>query len=100
MRGRKIKQESRAAELRWKLVAWKQTPESSRPSLRALACELGTSHQLLSHYLDGLEQWEYNERYRNAKKACEEIRTRRLPCRACQSAKRGDCELANDKVDV
>jgi len=28
-----------------------------RPSLRALATELGTSHQLLKHYLDGLEKW-------------------------------------------
>src|ERR1700730_1729737 len=48
MRGRKPKQESRSAELRQKLIEWKQTPESSRPSLRALARELGTSHQLLT----------------------------------------------------
>jgi hypothetical protein len=35
--GRKPKQDSRSAEFRGRLIAWKQTPESSRPSLRALA---------------------------------------------------------------
>ncbi len=74
--GRKPKQESRAAEFRHRLIAWKQTPESLRPSLRALACELGTSHQLLKHYLDGLEEWQYEERYRRAKKQSEEIPAR------------------------
>ena len=57
MTGRKPKTESRAAEFRQRLVTWKQTPEPLRPSLRALARELGTTHQLLSHYLDGLEEW-------------------------------------------
>lgn len=57
MRGRKPKYESRAAEFRQRLVAWKQTPESMRPSLRALARELQTSHALLQHYLDGLDEW-------------------------------------------
>jgi hypothetical protein len=56
MSGRKTEQESRATEFRQRLMAWKQTPESQRPSLRALARELGTSHQLLKHYLDGLEK--------------------------------------------
>ena len=55
--GRKPKDESRATELRQALVAWSETPKSSRSSLRALATELGTSHQLLKHYLDGLEKW-------------------------------------------
>jgi len=36
-RGRKPKEESRAEELRQALLAWKQTPEDLRPSLRALA---------------------------------------------------------------
>jgi len=67
MRGRKSKQESRAQEYREHLIAWKQTPESLRPSLRELARELGTSHQLLQHYLDGLEEWEFKERYHRAK---------------------------------
>ncbi|SRR5579885_1452363 len=57
MRGRRPKQESRGAEIRIKLVEWKRTPVSLRPSLRALARELGTSHQLLCHYLASLEQW-------------------------------------------
>lgn len=51
-RGRKPAHESRATEFRRKLIEWKQTPESSRPSLRALARELGTSHQLLTFYLE------------------------------------------------
>ena len=48
MTGRKPKQESRSAEFRQILMAWKQTPEALRPSLRELARELGTSHQLLA----------------------------------------------------
>jgi hypothetical protein len=74
--GRKPAQESRATEFRRRLIAWKQTPEWLRPSLRALARELRTSHQLLTHYLDGLEKWRYKERYRKAKKESEEIRAR------------------------
>jgi hypothetical protein len=80
MRGRKTKQESRAAELRQKLVEWSRVPESARPSLRALARELGASHQLLQHYLDGLEEWECKERYQKAKEKAQkeavEIRAR------------------------
>jgi hypothetical protein len=80
MRGRKTKQESRAAEFRERLVVWKRTPESLRPSLRALARELSTSHQLLQHYLDGLEEWEFKERYQRAKEKAQkkavEIRAR------------------------
>ncbi len=62
--GRKPKQESRATEFRQRLSAWRQMPVSSRPSLRALACELGTSHQLLTHYLDGLDKWQAKEESR------------------------------------
>ena len=57
MRGRKTKLESRAAEFRQRLIEWKQTPVAFRPSLRALARELATSNQLLSHFLSGLEEW-------------------------------------------
>jgi hypothetical protein len=74
--GRKPARESRAAEFRQGLIAWQQIPESSRPSLRALACQLGTSHQLLQHYLDGLEEWQYKERCRRAKEKAEEIQAR------------------------
>jgi len=70
--GRKPAQESRATEFRRTLMAWKQTPESSRPSLRALARELGTSHQLLTFYLKGLGKWQGKEYLRQA----EEIRAR------------------------
>jgi len=61
MRGRKPKQESRAAEIRAKLAAWKRTPEGAKPSLRTLAREIGTSHQLLSHYLQHWAKWQSKE---------------------------------------
>jgi transcriptional regulator with XRE-family HTH domain len=61
MRGRRPKQESRAEEFRQQLIDWRRAPEFSRPSLRALARELGTSHQLLGHYLSGLEAWSGRE---------------------------------------
>jgi hypothetical protein len=47
-------------------------PQFSRPSLRALARELGTSHQLLSFYLKNLNKWQSKEYWRQAK----EIRAR------------------------
>jgi hypothetical protein len=72
-RGRKTRRESRSAVFRHHLLIWKQSPPTSRPSLRALARELGTSHQLLTHYLAGLEKWHYEERYRRAKKQADEI---------------------------
>jgi len=77
-RGRSPKQESRAAEFRRKLLEWKQTPGSSRPSLRALARELGTSHQLLKHYLDGFEKWRCKERYRKATEESDQILARAI----------------------
>jgi hypothetical protein len=76
MRGRKPKYESRATEFRRRLIVWEQTPKSMRPSLRALAREIGTSHQLLEHYLKGLDEWQYKERSRQAKKALEGILAR------------------------
>lgn len=75
-RGRKTKRESRPVEIRQRLIVWKQTPESSRPSLRALAIELNTSHQLLAHYLDDLEVWQAKENCRKANERIMEIRTR------------------------
>jgi len=44
--------------------------------LRALARELGTSHQLFTHYLDGLEKWQYMERYRKATMESDQIHAR------------------------
>jgi hypothetical protein len=67
LRGRKPRQESRAIEFRRELIDWKQTPESARPPLRALARELGTSHQLLTFYLNGLEKWQGEEYWRQAR---------------------------------
>jgi hypothetical protein len=56
--GRRTVSESQARVIRTRLVAWKQTPEQQRVSLRTLATELGTSHQLLSFYLKGLNDWQ------------------------------------------
>jgi hypothetical protein len=66
-RGRKPASESRAAEIRAKLLAWRQMPEPQRISLRALGHELGTSHQLLGHYLKGWEKWQSKEYRRQAR---------------------------------
>jgi len=71
-RGRKPRLESRAEEFRQRLNAWKRMPESSRSSLRALARELGTTHQLLGHYLKGWDKWQGKEYQRRA----NEIRAR------------------------
>jgi hypothetical protein len=72
MKGRKKKQESRATELRQRLITWQQTPESIRSSLRELARQLRTSHALLQHYLSGLGKWQAQEDWRLVK----EIRAR------------------------
>ena len=61
MRGRKPKLESRGPEIRARLAAWNETPEYSRPSLRKLARELGTSHQLLGAYLQRWEKWQASQ---------------------------------------
>jgi hypothetical protein len=60
-RGRRTASESQAKVIRTRLVAWKQTPEQQRVSLRTLATELGTSHQLLSFYLKGLNDWQQKD---------------------------------------
>jgi hypothetical protein len=65
-RGRKRVGESRASEIRTRLVEWKLIPEPVRISLRALAVEIGTSHQLLSFYLRGLNRWQAWEYRRKA----------------------------------
>jgi hypothetical protein len=72
MKGRKHKEESRAAELRQRLIVWQETPESMRPPLRALARELRTSHALLQHYLINLGKWQAEEDWR----CVREIRAR------------------------
>jgi len=76
--GRKPASESRAAEIRLRLTIWKQTPESSRRSLRALAADMGTSHQLLSFYLQRLEQWQGNEQAKEYGRQEHAIRMRAI----------------------
>jgi hypothetical protein len=70
-RGRRPAIESRADEIRTKLVAWKQIPEQGRPSLRALAREIGTSHQLLTFFLRRLDKWQAKEYRRKANDICD-----------------------------
>ena len=65
--GRKPADESRAGAIRTRLVWWRQIPEEQRPSLRELAEELGTTHQMLSFYLKGLEEWQRQEPLRKMK---------------------------------
>lgn len=94
-RGRKPNQESRSAEFRRRLIAWKQIPESHRPSLRMLARELGTSHQLLRHYLAGLEKWQQTERWH---KANEESDSERRPMNQREEQQRHT--IAGVRADV
>jgi len=65
-RGRRPAKESHADSYRARLVTWRQIPEEQRPSLRALAGELGTTHQLLNSYLKGLSKWQQQEYHRKA----------------------------------
>jgi hypothetical protein len=67
MKGRKHIEESRATEFRQKLVEWRSLSESARPSLRALALELNTTHQLLSFYLKGLDRWRFAKKLEEAR---------------------------------
>src|SRR5216684_3469563 len=69
-RGRKRISESRATEIRTRLVEWKQIPGPIRISLRALAAEMGTSHQLLSFYLRRWDKWQAKECQRSANDIC------------------------------
>lgn len=98
MSGRKFKQESRGTEIRARLVEWEQTREPSRPSLRALARELGTSHQLLEHYLNGLEKWRYKELYRKATEDSDQILARVIveerPMTQWEEEQRHACTIA------
>ena len=61
-------------------MVWRQTPEAFRSSLRALAVEIGTSHQLLSFYLRRLDNWQAKEYKRKANyiRACAEAVSRDL----------------------
>src|SRR5208282_4940615 len=87
-RGRKPARESRASEIRSKLLAWRQTPELQRVSLRALAIEIGTSHQLLSFHLRRLDKWHMKE----YQKREQEIRDRAFAeCRSLTQDEQTRC---------
>jgi hypothetical protein len=91
-RGRKTRQESRSAEFRQRLLIWKQTPEARRPSLRALARQMGTSHQLLGNYLIGLGKWRYKELCRKAKAQSDAI------CARAVAENRGFTPLEEEQI--
>jgi hypothetical protein len=74
--GRKPKEESRATELRQALIAWKQMPEGSRPSLRFLALQLRTAHQLLNHFLSTIDDWALEERIRFSERRADQMHAR------------------------
>lgn len=103
-RGPKPAGESRAAEIRARLMAWKQTPEQERISLRALAAELGTSHQLLSFYLRGWDKWQIKQTPERAKTenrfltAEEEARSGKLSGRMFEKYVEGLCKAGHGKV--
>jgi hypothetical protein len=72
MKGRKPKAESQASQIRASIAEWKRKPKFARRSLRMLAREFGTSHQLLGHYIKQWDKWQGKECWRQAK----EIRAR------------------------
>ena len=72
--GRKHISESRAAEFRTRLLEWRQIPEPTRISLRELAAEIGTTHQLLSFYLQRLNEWQMNEQAKEYRRQAKAIR--------------------------
>jgi hypothetical protein len=66
-RGHRLANESNVTAIHSRLASWLREPEDQRPSLRALAIELSTSHQLLSFYLKGQNDWQQKEYKRRAK---------------------------------
>ena len=92
--GRKPANESRATAIRARLVAWRQTPEAQKVSLRALAIELGTSHQLLSFYLRGLDEWQMKEYRRRAKETRARAEAENRPLTSVELGYVGPCDKA------
>jgi (2Fe-2S) ferredoxin len=58
-KGRRPSAESDGDRIRARLKIWRDEAPEPRPSLRQLAKELGTSHQLLCFYLRGLDEWQF-----------------------------------------
>ncbi len=104
MRGRKPSHQSRAAEFRRGLIEWQQTPGSLRLSLRGLARELRTSHQLLKYFLDGMEKWKYKERHRKATEESDQILFRAIdegrPMTEQEQNRRYDCMMTAIRAKV
>lgn len=84
------------------LAGWRQMPARGRISLRGLARQLGTSHQLLKYYLDGLEKWEYMERSRRAQQESDQIIARAIledrPLTQFEEDRRFACTIASFKA--
>jgi hypothetical protein len=96
--GRKPAHESRATEFRHSLTAWQRTPESSRPSLRALARALGTSHQLLTFYLKRLDQWQANEYWRQVREIRARVRTENRLLTPWEEQQARACDLNEQSI--
>lgn len=73
--GRKRVGSSRLMEFRQALSRWKDTPESMRPSLRQLAEQLGTTHQLLTYCLKRLGKWQAKDDWRRNEGIREKARS-------------------------
>lgn len=97
--GRKPKENSRATELRQALIEWKQIPEGSRMSLRCLATQLRTSHQLLAHYLEGLDDW-YERRHYEARKRQALERAQQIEATVAREGRHMNMSEAHDSVLV
>jgi hypothetical protein len=82
--GRKRADQTRAAEIRSKLEAWQKISGPHRVFLRALARELGTSHQLLASYLKGLKKWQAKDYRLRAKAIRERARAERRQTTAAE----------------
>jgi hypothetical protein len=95
--GRKPKEDSRATELRQALIEWKQIPKGLRPSLRCLAAQLRTSHQLLAHYLEGLDDWYERQRYEALKRGALE-HSQRIEAEAAREGRHLNIREAFDSV--
>jgi hypothetical protein len=94
MKGRKPKSESRASEIRASPIAWKQMPEFMRLSLRALARQVGISHQLLGHYLSRLDEWQSKEYFRQARESHASAAAENRPLTTSEEQQANACDRA------
>jgi hypothetical protein len=93
-KGRKLAIQSRAAEIRARLKAWRRIPKPQRISLRALARELGTTHQLLGYYLGGWEKCQSKEYRHQAREIRARAEAQNRPLSQWEEAQADACDKA------